>query len=153
MKKRSPETTTLASAVEQMVRLTEATLEGIFIHDAGLIVNANRRAASLLGRPTRELNSCRVLDLVSEESRPMLRQQMNSFSNQPCTITVLRKDGSSFEVEITVKATLTCNGRRVQVLALRDCRNGGFLTDQSINRSRMGGRTNLRYNLAVARRN
>src|SRR5204863_747975 len=97
MKQRSPETT-LAPAVKQMVRLMEATLEGIFVHEAGLIVNVNQRAASLLGRPPRELHSCRVLDLVSEQSKPMLRQQMDSFSNEPCTITVLRKDGSTYEV-------------------------------------------------------
>jgi PAS domain S-box-containing protein len=149
MSKRTPDIS-LAPAVKQMVRLTEATLEGIFVHDAGLIVNVNRRAASLLGRPTRELNSCRVLDLVSEECRPMLRRQMDSFSNEPRTITVLRKDGSSFEVEITVKATLTCNGRRIQILALRDCRNGAFVTDQSIKRSRAEWRRNSRCGSAAA---
>jgi PAS domain S-box-containing protein len=115
---RKLETEPMASAVEQTRRLMDATFEGMFIHDAGVVVNANRLAADLFGRAVRELSSCRISELIAEESCRTLMRQINARSSQPCPINALRKDGSNVPLEITVKAVLTCNGRRLEVLTV-----------------------------------
>ena len=115
---RKLETEPLASAVEQTRRLMDATFEGMFIHDAGVVVNANRMAADLFGRAVRELSSCHISELIAEESCRTLMRQIDARSNLPCPINALYKDGSNVPLEITVKAVLTCNGRRLEVLTV-----------------------------------
>jgi PAS domain S-box-containing protein len=117
---RKMETELMASAVEQTRRLMDATFEGMFIHDSGVVLNANRVAAELFGRAVRELSSCRMSELIAEESCRTLMRQIHARSNQPCPINAVRKDGSSVPLEITVKAVFTCNGRRLEVLTVTE---------------------------------
>ena len=117
---RKMETEPMASAVEQTRRLMDATFEGMFIHDSGVVLNANRVAAGLFGRAVRELSYCRISELIAEESCRTLMRQIHARSNQPCPITAMRKDGSSVPLEITVKAVFTCNGRRLEVLTVTE---------------------------------
>ena len=118
---RKTETGPIASAVEQTRRLMDATFEGLFIHDSGVVLDANRAAAELFGRAVKELSRCRISELVAEESCRMLMQQINTRSNCPCPITGRRKDGTRVPLEITIKAVLTCHGRRLEVLAVSEC--------------------------------
>ena len=115
---RKSSTGPMASAVEQTRRLMDATFEGLFIHDAGVVLDGNRAAAELFGRAVKELARCRISELIAEESCRALMRQIDSRSSVPCPITALHKDGSNVPLEVSVKATLTCNGRRVEVLAV-----------------------------------
>jgi len=115
---RKMETRPMASAVEQTRRLMDATFEALFIHDSGVVLDANHAAARLFGRAVKELSHCRISELLAEESCRALMQQIHRRNNQPCCITGMRKNGSSVPLEITVKAVLTCNGRRLEVLAV-----------------------------------
>lgn len=108
----------IAPAVEQMRRLMDATFEGVFLHDSGVVLDANRAAAALFGRAVRELNQCRISELLAEESCRVLMRQIHSRSSFPCPITAKCKDGSTVPLEVTVKATLICHGRRLEVLAI-----------------------------------
>jgi len=103
-----------------MRRLMDATFEGAVLHDSGVVLDANRAAAELFGRAVRELNCCRISELLREESCRLLMRQIHSRRNEPCPITAVRKDGSSVPLEITVKATLTCQGRQLEVLAVSE---------------------------------
>ncbi len=96
----------------------EATLEGALIHEAGVVLDANRAAADLFGRAMKELNYCHISELLAAESCRMLMRQIHLRSQMPCPITILRKDGSSLPLEISIKATLTCEGRRLDILVL-----------------------------------
>jgi PAS domain S-box-containing protein len=115
---RKIETGPMASAVEQTRRLMDATFEGLFIHDSGVVLDANRTAAALFGRAVKELSCCRISELIAEESCRVLMRQILARSNEPCPITGCRKDGSNVPLEITVKAVFTCGGRRIEVLAV-----------------------------------
>jgi PAS domain S-box-containing protein len=105
--------------VDQMRRLMEATFEGAILHASGVILDANRAAAALFGRAVPELNRCPISELLREQSCRVLMRQIHARSNAPCPVTGVRKDGSCVTVELTVKATLTCEGRRVEVLTVR----------------------------------
>jgi PAS domain S-box-containing protein len=96
----------------------DATFEGLFIHDSGVVLDANSSAAALFGRAVKELSCCRISELIAEESCRVLMRQIHARSNEPCPITGYRKDGSNVPLEITVKAVLTCGGRRLEVLAV-----------------------------------
>lgn len=101
-----------------MRRLMDATFEGLFIHDAGVVLDANRAAAAMFGRAVGELNSCHISELIAEESCRILMRQIHSRSHVPCAVTARHKDGTDIPLEIVVKAILTCNGRRIEILAV-----------------------------------
>jgi PAS domain S-box-containing protein len=109
-----------ASAVEQTRRLMDATFEGMFIHESGVVLDANRAAADLFGRAVNELNRCRISELIAEESCRTLMRQIHNRSTQPCSVKGMRKDGSGIPLAITVKAVLTCHGRRLEIIAVSE---------------------------------
>ena len=119
--RKTAEQEAMASAVEQTRRLMEATFEGLFIHDAGVVLDANRAAASLFGRAVKELSRCRISELLAEESCRLLARQIQARNTRSCPITGVHKDGSNVPLEIKLKAVLTCNGRRLEVVAVYEC--------------------------------
>jgi PAS domain S-box-containing protein len=111
--------------VDQMRRLMDATFEGVFIHDSGVVLDANRAAAELFGRAVGELNRCCISEFIAEESCRLLMRQIHQRSMVPCAVTARHKNGTDVPLEIVLKATLTCNGRRLEVLAVsQSCGSG-----------------------------
>ena len=115
----------LSSAVEQTRRLMGATFEGMFIHDSGVVLDANRAAADLFGRAVKELSRCRISELLAEESCRALMQQIHRRATEPLPVVakvprspVFRKGWAP--LDITIKAVLTCGGRRLEVLAVSE---------------------------------
>ena len=98
----------------------DATFCGLFIHDSGVVMDANRAAAALFGRAIKELTCCRISELIAEESCRMLMRRIHARGNEPCPITALRKDGRSVPLEITIKAVLTHRGRRLEILGVSE---------------------------------
>lgn len=94
-------------------------MEGAILHDSGVVLDANRAAAALFGRAVPELNRCPISELLREQGCRVLMRQIHARSNMPCPISGVRKDGSIVPLEVTVKAALTCQGRRVEVLLVR----------------------------------
>ena len=90
-----------------------------------MVLDANRAAADLFGRAIKELNRCRISELIAEESCRTLMRQIHSRSTQPCPVRGKRKDGTGIPLSITVKAVLTCQGRRLEIIAVSEmnCRN------------------------------
>ena len=114
------ETEPTASAVEQTRRLMDATYEGMFIHESGVVLDANRAAADLFGRAVTELNRCRISELIAEESCRTLMRQIHNRSTRPCPVKGVRKDGTGIPLAITVKAVLTCQGRRLEIITVSE---------------------------------
>ena len=115
----------MASVVEQTRRLMGATFEGMFIHDAGVVLDANRAAADLFGRAINELSCCRISELLAEESCRALMQQIHRRATQPLPVIAMVPRSAVFRkgwvpLEITIKAVLTCGGRRLEVLAVSE---------------------------------
>lgn len=99
--------------------LSDATFEGIVIHDNGRIVDVNQKFEEISGYRRTELIGKPVLDVVVPEFRNTVAAWIQIGNNRPREIQGLRKDGSVFPMEIQAK-TMPYQGRDITVVALRD---------------------------------
>lgn len=109
----------LRQSEERLRRFFEAAFEGIGIHEAGLILDANRAAAEMFGYEQAEVLGKRVSDFVVEADRARVSERIASCYEQPYEATGLRKDGSAFPMEVCGKE-IPYAGRTARVVVLRD---------------------------------
>jgi PAS domain S-box-containing protein len=100
-------------------RLTEATFEGIIIHDGETIIDANKSLTMLLGFKPPELAGKPLFDLVESESHHVIKSCVLKEPEEPVEAFFLKKNGSPIIVEIISK-TIPSDGSTVKVLAVRD---------------------------------
>lgn len=133
---------------ERFASLTQVAYDGVLIYDSGVILDATPGAAALFGRAPRELDQCAVDELVDLRSQSVLRQHLGSILRKTCPAIAVRCDGSKLPIEMSVQASFTMNGRRVQVVALRDASGDdreSYLTDQALAR-RKGSSASMEQN-------
>ncbi|MFQ6039913.1 MAG: ATP-binding protein [Candidatus Poribacteria bacterium] len=109
----------LRESEERFHRLSDATFEGIVINDKGTILDVNQTFATMFGYEMSELIGTSVLKLMAPEFRDSTLNKILSGFEQPYESVGLRKDGTTFPVEIRAKAT-QYHGRMVRVGAIRD---------------------------------
>src|SRR3954469_8956508 len=122
---------------ERFASLTQLAYDGVLIYDSGVVLDATPGAAALFGRAAREMDHCAVTDLVDMERCSALIRHLESAVRKACPAVALRGDGSRLLIEMSVQASLTIHGRRVQVIALRDASGDDqrqYLTDQIVRR-------------------
>jgi PAS domain S-box-containing protein len=111
--------TALRESEERWRRISEATSEGIGFSDKGVMFDVNERLAEMLGYRAAELIGMAVADCVAPEDRPRVAQAARAGLESAYEHRALRKDGSTFPVEVRAR-WLTLQGRRVRVAAIRD---------------------------------
>ena len=117
---RSRKEEAIRESEERFRRLTDVTLEGVVIHDGGMVLDANPSFARMFGYELFELLGRDVLEfLPAPESRHLLRRNVRIGSEQPFEAVGLRKDGSRVALEIMGRAT-SYRGRNVSVTSVRD---------------------------------
>jgi len=100
--------------------LAAASVEGIIIHDAGIVIDANPALGRMFGYDLSEIIGANAVDLLAApESRETLIQEMQKRSSGPYEVVGMRKDGSRIDVEITARS-LSYSGSTVRVGAIRD---------------------------------
>jgi PAS domain S-box-containing protein len=100
--------------------LAAASVEGIIIHDKGILIDANPALGRMFGYELSDLIGANAVDLLAApESREKLLQEMQKRSSGPYEVVGLRKDGSRIDVEITARS-LSYSGSTVRVGAIRD---------------------------------
>lgn len=109
----------LQQALERFHRLSEASFEGIVIHEKGKILELNQALAEMFGYEHQELLGRSGFDLVTPESRKVLMEQIGSGSDDPYEAVGVKKDGTTFPIEIHGK-TAIFEGHTVRVGAVRD---------------------------------
>jgi PAS domain S-box-containing protein len=109
----------LRDSEERFRRLSEATLEAIIIHDHGLILDANEQAAAIHGYELSEFIGMDLLAFIAPESHELVRQRMLSGYGEPYEVWGLRKDGTTFPMEVCGK-NISYEGRQVRVGVARD---------------------------------
>jgi PAS domain S-box-containing protein len=94
-------------------------LEGIAIHEQGEILDANPSLADMFGYDPLEIIRTNALNLVAPESRREVRELLLGGEDTLLEATGLRKDGSSFPIEICAAAT-EYRHRAASVISIRD---------------------------------
>jgi len=111
--------------------LAEISFEGIAIHDAGRIVEANQALASLFGYQHEQLLGRNLLDLILPEYRQMAYQKIIQHHDKlPYELQGIKKDGSSFLLEIQTKSILW-QEQPLTVTAMRDITSRKELEDEN----------------------
>jgi len=112
-------TEALRASQDRFRRLADATQEAIIIHDGGRIVELNRAAEQLFGRPGHSLVGTSVVDLVAPEWTATARAHGQGGIEQLYEIEGLRGDGSRVPLEVLGRP-LPGGSRHLRVVALRD---------------------------------
>ncbi len=99
--------------------LTEATFDGIAIHDQGALLEVNAGLERMFGYEPGELIGRSILDLVADESRDQVVANMQSGVKGPYEAIGRRKDGTTFPGEVVVRP-YQYRGKEVRLVAGRD---------------------------------
>ncbi|MBI5528832.1 MAG: GAF domain-containing protein [Deltaproteobacteria bacterium] len=75
----------LRESEERFRRLSEATFEGIAVHEKGVILEANEAFSRMFGYEPRDVIGMNALDFAAPESRDMVRQNILSGSEKSLT--------------------------------------------------------------------
>lgn len=100
-------------------RLSEATFEGIIIHNDGHILDVNQAVERMFGCEREELLNKNALDFLTPTSRQIALQQIAAKSETLYEIEGQRKDGAVFPIEVQTRL-IPYQDRTVRVAALRD---------------------------------
>lgn len=101
--------------------LSEATFEGILVHDNGLIVDVNRALETLSGYSRDELIDRHVFHLLNRDSHALVGEYIadESADGPSYKVKGVTKHGQALILEIQQKS-IVYQGRSLKVLALRD---------------------------------
>lgn len=110
----------LRQSEERFRRLTEAAVEGVIIHDQGIMLEANPAFGRIFGYDFEELRGRNVLDLIpTPESKQIILEHMRSDSGATFEVEGRHKDGSVIIAEITARPT-SFEGKPARVAAIHD---------------------------------
>lgn len=104
---------------ERFRMLSEAAEEGIAIHDQGTIIDANEALARMLGYELPELIGMNAAQLTTRDSLQTIMRNISSGYDKPYEAEGLRKDGSTFPVQLVGKP-FQYKGKALRVAVLRD---------------------------------
>ena len=100
--------------------LAEASVEGILIHDKGVVIDANPALGRMFGYDLSDIIGINAVDLLAApESREKLLDEMRKLSSGPYEVVGVRKDGSHIDAEITARS-LAYADSTLRVAAVRD---------------------------------
>jgi len=99
--------------------LSEATFEGIIIHDNGHIIDVNQMIEKIFEYRHSELIGKDVLNFIVPEDHETVSVHIRNGNERTYEVQGVRKDGSVFPLEIQAK-NMPYQGRNTRVVAVRD---------------------------------
>ncbi|MCA9521734.1 MAG: PAS domain S-box protein, partial [Myxococcales bacterium] len=109
----------LQGSEQRYRRLSEAALEGILLHEDGLVVDANQTLCDMIGVPHAELVGKGGFRYIDKESIDTIRRAMELRSEAPYEARLVRGDGTRFWAELRGRS-YEYDGRQIRVVAIRD---------------------------------
>ncbi len=109
----------LRESEERYRTLSEAAFEGIIISVSGKLVMANQAFADMFGYDSHEVIGLSPVEMTTPESAKIIMKNIQSSHEKPYEVIGVRKDGSTFNMEIIGKDCLF-KSRKARVAALRD---------------------------------
>ncbi len=108
-------------ASERFSMLSQASFEGLLIHENGVVIEVNERLCAISGWTEEELlGSGAIAKCVAVHDQPVVYEKMAIGFEGSYVITGLRKDGSTFKAELQSKQGRLGERRPVRVVAIRD---------------------------------
>jgi two-component system, sensor histidine kinase and response regulator len=104
---------------ERYQTLSEITIEGIVVHDNGIIKDLNSSLLKLLGYEHEEMLEKDLLEFIYFEDRPMVQKNILLDFTSPYEIRFVKKSGEAFFTEIQGK-TIQVHGKEFRMAAIRD---------------------------------
>ena len=113
--------TALRESEDRFRSLSNASLEGIMIHDQGVILDANTAFVRLFGyeQPEELIGRNGIEFMLTPDSRARIYQRLEREESGPLEVTGIRKDGTTFVGE-TDSQPIMYRGRAVRLVACRD---------------------------------
>ena len=114
-----------ARETQRLRQLADSSLEGIFIHRGGIVLDANQAMCRIAGRSLDDLIGRHVLECVAPGSADLVRQRLQTperlqASNADLVeIELIRADGATLAVEILARP-IEHDGGEAVVVAVRD---------------------------------
>lgn len=110
----------LRESEERFRKFSEATREGIVIHDGKTVLDCNRSYARIFGYPAVEdVIGCPTSAFVTPEAFALVRERNRRRDEQPYMIHARRQDGSTFPAEFLGRE-IEWHGQRARVGIARD---------------------------------
>jgi PAS domain S-box-containing protein len=109
----------LRESEERLQRFFQAAFEGLVIHEGGTILDANGPFAAMFGYELPEVLGRHVTEFAPPDERERVRAAVQEGRELPYEGLGLRKDGTTFPVELCGK-NIPSDGRTLRVTALRD---------------------------------
>jgi len=109
----------LKESEERFRSFSEVTLEGIFFHHQGIIIDANEKLASMFGYTREELIGRQLPDFIAPQAMQYTLQNIKNFVTEPYESIGLRKDGSVFYIEVHGRS-YEYKGKQMRVVNIRD---------------------------------
>ncbi|HYO56877.1 PAS domain-containing sensor histidine kinase [Archangium sp.] len=109
----------LRGSEERLRDLVAVSCDGFFLHEAGLILEASRPLASLLGSTPEEMVGQPVARWVAPESREAVQRILSRQLESPYELTGLRSDGKRLFLEVLGRQ-VEYAGRIVRMAAVWD---------------------------------
>ncbi len=100
-------------------QLTQATLEGIIIHDGFSILEVNDKFCEISGFERKDLIGNNIYTIISPKFREIVRKKLNLKRTVFYQIELLRKDETTYEAELLSKPFLYKN-TKAKVVSIRD---------------------------------
>ncbi|MBD2386586.1 hybrid sensor histidine kinase/response regulator [Cylindrospermum sp. FACHB-282] len=100
--------------------LADATIEGVIIHEKGKVLDANPAFAKMFGYEIDEVIGMSTVDFLTPEAQKTFQKNIcNHGDEKPYEMTGVKKDGTTFFLEIVGKSCIY-QGRSVRVAAARN---------------------------------
>ena len=90
-----------SNSEERFREWSDAAFDGIVVHEQGRILQANQSLARMFGYEFGELGGMAIVNLAAPESRSLVSGMLDSNGNTPYEAVGLRKNGSTFLIEIS----------------------------------------------------
>jgi PAS domain S-box-containing protein len=119
LQRRRKDAMALRSSEAKFRRLTEATFEGILIHDKGLILDANQSILNIFGYEYGEFVGKQTSSFLTRESLDAIGESLLADSGKIYEATGIKRDGSRINLEVMGK-TIPYDNRMASVTAVRD---------------------------------
>ncbi|MHA2369709.1 MAG: PAS domain S-box protein [Candidatus Hodarchaeales archaeon] len=120
----------LRESEERYRTLSDAALEGIAVHEKGMILEANKAFARMFGYELSELIAKDGFELFAPESRGLARARILNESETPYEGLLIRRDGTSFPARIT-GTNVKFKGRLAQIITIQDITYQAVVEDQT----------------------